>query len=103
MFQKKKISSKMFHYIVFVSYPQIFPMEKLKSYVSILGLFGHIIRQRKIIHNKRKISDIEIMRSFCGTIKIPPEANDSKLNNKFEKLLSTLCKFSGYDEIVREP
>jgi hypothetical protein len=43
------------------------------------------------------------MRSFCGTIKIPSEANDSKLNNKFEKLLSSLCRFSGYDKIVREP
>ena len=68
-----------------------------------MGLFGHIIRQRKIIHNKRKIDDIEIMRAFCGTIKIPSEANDSKLNIKFEKLLSSLCKFSGYDKIVREP
>jgi hypothetical protein len=78
-------------------------LKKFKSYGSIIGLFGHIIKQRKIIHSKRKISDIEIMRSFCGTIKIPSEANDSRLNNKFEKLLSTLCKFSGYDEIVREP
>ena len=78
-------------------------LKKIKSYASILGLFGHIIRQRKIIHNKRKIDDIEIMRAFCGTIKIPSEANDSKLNTKFEKLLSSLCKFSGYDKIVREP
>ena len=78
-------------------------LKKLKSYGSIIGLLGHIIKQRKIIHNKRKINDSEIMHSFCGTIKIPLEANDSKLNNKFEKLLNTLCKFSGYDEIVREP
>jgi GT2 family glycosyltransferase len=78
-------------------------LKKFKSYGSILGLFGHIIRQRKIIHDKRKTSDIEIMRSFCGTIKIPAEANNSKLNNKFEKLLTSLCKFSGYDKIVREP
>ena len=78
-------------------------LKKLKSYGSILRLFGHIMKQRKIIHNKRKTNDIEIMRSFCGTIKIPPEANDSKLNKKFEKLLNSLCKFSGDDKIVREP
>ncbi len=78
-------------------------LKKFKSYGSILGLIGHVIKQRKIISKKRKINDIEIIRSFCGTIKIPSEANDSKLNKKFEKLLSCLCKFSGYEKIVREP
>jgi hypothetical protein len=78
-------------------------LKKLKSYGSILVLIRHVMKQRKIISEKRKINDMEIIRSFCGTIKIPSEANDSKLNQKFEKLLSSLCKFSGYDKIVREP
>ena len=52
---------------------------------------------------KRKISDNEIIRSFCGTVKIPLEANNSKLNTIFEKILSSLCTLSGYDKIVREP
>ena len=78
-------------------------LKKLKSYGSILHLSGHIIKQRKIINKKRKLDDNEIIHSFCGTIKIPPEANDSKLNEKFEKLLSSLCRLCGYDKIVREP
>jgi len=78
-------------------------LKKFKSYYSILGLIGHIMKQRKIISKKRKISDNEIIRSFCGTVKIPLEANNSKLNTIFEKILSSLCTLSGYDKIVREP
>ena len=78
-------------------------LKKFKSYYSILGLIGHIMKQRKIISKKRKISDNEIIRSFCGTVKIPLEASDSKLNTIFEKILSSLCTLSGYDKIVREP
>jgi len=65
-------------------------LKKFKSYYSILGLIGHIMKQRKIISKKRKISDNEIIRSFCGTVKIPLEANNSKLNTIFEKILSSL-------------
>ena len=43
------------------------------------------------------------MSSFCGTLKIPSEANDSNLNEKFDKLLRFLCKLCGYSKIVREP
>jgi len=78
-------------------------LKKLKSYYSILSLIGHINKERKFISKKRKISDIEIIRSFCGTIKIPLEANNSKLNTAFEKLLTSLCTLSGYGKIVREP
>ena len=78
-------------------------LKKLKSYVSILRLSNHIRTQRKFINKKRKIDDIQIIHSFCGTLKIPPEASDSKLNEKFTKLLLFLCKMTGYDKIVREP
>ena len=76
--------------------------KKIKSYFSIIRLLGHIKQQRKIIQQQRKISDNEIIQSFCGTIKIPLEANDSIINDKFEKFLSSLCKLSKYDKIVRE-
>ena len=57
----------------------------------------------KNIQQKRKIRDNEIMTSFCGTLKIPSEANDSNLNKKFDKLLISLSKLTGYNKIVREP
>ncbi len=78
-------------------------LKKLQSYGSILKLGSHIRKQRSIIHQKRKIHDNEIMTSFCGTLKIPSEANDSNLNEKFDKLLIFLCKLTGYRKIVREP
>lgn len=78
-------------------------LKKLKSYGSILKLGNHIRKQRRTIQQKRKIDDNEIIRSFCGTLKIPSEASDSKLNEIFTKLLLFLCKSTGYDKIVREP
>ena len=78
-------------------------IKKLQSYGSILRLSDHIRKQRSIIHQNRKISDEKIMSSFCGTLKIPPEANDSNLNQKFDKLLLILCRLTGYHNIVREP
>jgi hypothetical protein len=78
-------------------------IKKLQSYCSILRLSKHILKQRKIINEKRKFNDDKIIHSFCGTIKIPPEANDSRLNERFEKLLSALCRLCGYGKIVREP
>ena len=78
-------------------------LKKLKSYGSILKLVSHIREQRRLINKKRKVDDTQIIRSFCGTLKIPSEANDSKLNEQFTKLLILLCKFTGYDKIVREP
>ena len=78
-------------------------LKKLKSYGSILKLGNHIRKQRRTIQQKRKIDDNEIIRSFCGTLKIPSEASDSKLNGIFTKLLLFLCKSTGYDKIVREP
>ena len=56
-----------------------------------------------MIEQKRKISDNEIMTSFCGIVRVPPEANDSNQNKRFEKLLRFLCGMTGYDKIVREP
>ena len=78
-------------------------LKKFQSYGSILKLSGHIRKQRSIIQQKRKIRDNEIMTSFCGTLKIPSEANDSNLNKKFDKLLISLSKLTGYNKIVREP
>jgi len=78
-------------------------LKKLKSYGSIIKLGSHIRKQRRIINQNRKINDDEIIRSFCGTLIIPSEANDSKLNEKFTKLLLFLCKSTGYNKIVREP
>ena len=76
--------------------------KKIQSYVSIIKLRKHIKTQRKTIHEKRKLSDTEIMNSFCGSIKIPPEANESDINEKFNKILRTLCKLNGLEKIVRD-
>ena len=43
------------------------------------------------------------MTSFCGIVRVPPEANDSNQNKRFEKLLRFLCDMTGYNKIVREP
>ena len=78
-------------------------LKKLQSYGSILKLSSHIRKEHTKIDQKRKISDNEIMTSFCGIVKVPPEANDSNINKKFEKLLRFLCNMTGYNKIVREP
>ena len=78
-------------------------LKKLKSYGSIIKLSSHIRKQRALVKQKRKINDEEIIRSFCGVLKIPSEASDSKLNVQFSRLLEFLCKSTGYDKIVREP
>ena len=78
-------------------------LKKLQSYGSILKLGSHIRKEHTMIDQKRKFTDNEIMSSFCGIVKVPPEANDSNLNKRFEKLLRFLCNMTGYNKIVREP
>ena len=78
-------------------------IKKLQSYGSVLKLGSHIRKEHAMIEQKRKISDNEIMTSFCGIVRVPPEANDSNQNKRFEKLLRFLCDMTGYNKIVREP
>ena len=78
-------------------------LKKLQSYGSILKHGSHIRKEHTMIDQKRKFTDNEIMSSFCGIVKVPPEANDSNLNKRFEKLLRFLCNMTGYNKIVREP
>lgn len=76
--------------------------KKIQSYISIIKLRKHIKEQRKVISRKRRLSDSEIMNSFCGSIKIPPEADESNMNEKFNKILKTLCKLNRLENIVRD-
>ena len=42
------------------------------------------------------------MSSFSNSIKIPPEANESDVNEKFNKILKFLCRLNGLEKIVRD-
>lgn len=77
--------------------------KKIQSYFSIIKLYPHIIKERNFIQKNRQINDNEIIKSFCSTIQISSEASNSKLNDKFIKLLKFLSKISGYSKLLREP
>ena len=76
-------------------------IKKLKSYVSIIKLSSHIRKNRKLVKKLRKISDEDILSAFCCNIEIPKESEEAKHMIKFNKLLISLSKISGYYNKVR--
>ncbi len=76
-------------------------MKKLWSYGSIIRSLNHIRKYRKIIQNKRKISDGEIMKNFCCNMYIPPESEEAAHMKSFNRILINLAKLTGYFQKVR--
>jgi len=74
--------------------------KKLRSYVGVIRMSNHIKNRRKSMKRLRKISDSEAMRSFCCTIEAPLEVSEEGNIEKFNKLLSTLCKFAGFKKSI---
>ncbi len=59
------------------------------------------MNSRKIIQNKRKISDGEIMKNFCCNMYIPPESEEAAHMKSFNRILINLAKLTGYFQKVR--
>ena len=76
-------------------------MKKISSYGSIIKSFNHIMRDRKEIQKKRKISDDQIMKSFCCNMYIPPESDESNHMKSFNRILINLAKMTGFYGKVR--
>ena len=76
-------------------------IKKFKSYGSIIKLYNHIKKNRKLIKKLRRVSDDEILSAFCCNIEIPKESSQSGYMTKFNKLLISLSKFSGYYDKVK--
>lgn len=76
-------------------------IKKIWSYGSIIRSFNQIRKDRKEIQNKRKISDEEIMKSFCYNMYIPPESEESEHLKNFNKILINLAKLTGFYQKAR--
>jgi len=58
-------------------------LKKIQSYGSIIKLYKTIIKDRKNIQKNRKISDEEIIKSFCCNVYIPPESEEADRMKNF--------------------
>jgi hypothetical protein len=76
-------------------------LKKLKSYGSIIRLYKHIKKNRKIIASIRKVNDEHIIKSFCCYVEITPEVGDTNYAKIFNNLIQTLCKLAGFYGKVR--
>lgn len=70
--------------------------EKIRGFFSILNLLNHIIKNRKIVQSKRKITDNDLISEFYSNIYIPPESQESQHTERFNKILIKLSKICGY-------
>ena len=75
--------------------------KKIKSYASIICSINAIRKDRKIIQEKRKITDEEILKNFCCNMYIPPESEESEHMKNFNTILIRLAKLSGFYQKVR--
>ena len=75
--------------------------KKIWSYGSIIRSWNQISKDRKKIQNMRKLSDDEILRSFCCNMYIPPESEEENHMKSFNKILIKLAKVSGFYKKVR--
>jgi len=76
-------------------------LKKIQSYGNIIKLSKTTIKDRKNIQKNRKISDKEIIRSFCCNVYIPPESEEADHMQNFNNLLITLSKLSGFYKKLR--
>jgi len=76
-------------------------LKKIQSYGSIIKLYKTIIKDRKNIQKNRKISDEEIIKSFCCNVYIPPESEEADRMQNFNSLLINLSKLSGFYKKLR--
>jgi len=75
--------------------------KKIRSYASIICSINAIRKDRKIIQEKRKITDEEILKNFCCNMYIPPESEESEHMKSFNTILIKLAKLSGFYQKVR--
>lgn len=71
-------------------------VKKLRSYGGIIKLSNHIRNRRKSIKKMKNVSDNEIFKVFCCTIETPLEVSETENIDKFNKLLTILCKLVGF-------
>ncbi len=76
-------------------------LKKIRSYGSIIRSINMIRKERKIIQEKRIISDDEVLRNFCCNMYIPPESEESEHMKSFNMILIKLAKLSGFYRKVR--
>ena len=76
-------------------------LKKIRSYGSIIRSINMIRKERKIIQEKRVISDDEVLKNFCCDMYIPPESEESEHMKSFNRILIRLAKLSGFYQKVK--
>ena len=76
-------------------------LKKIRSYGSIIRSINMIRKERKIIQEKRVISDDEVLKNFCCDMYIPPESEESEHMKSFNRILIRLGKVSGFYQKVK--
>jgi len=71
-------------------------IKKLQSYGGIIKSLKHIQKRRKLIKKSRIINDKEMIKTFVTTIEAPLEVSDNSSIENFNKMLTFLCKISGF-------
>tara|TARA_B100000029_G_scaffold504510_1_gene583503 strand:- start:59 stop:1111 length:1053 start_codon:yes stop_codon:yes gene_type:complete len=75
--------------------------KKIWGYGSIIRSLNQIRKDRKKIQKSRKIGDEKILEKFCSNMYIPPESEESHHMKRFNNLLVSLAKISGYYNKVK--
>ena len=65
---------------------------KIKAFFSILKLYGKILKRKRQIQSKRKISDEEIIRKFVDDFHLQTTKNGKKSSEKIEKMVIKLSR-----------